>query len=77
MIDVLADVKRALEATDAEHHAAIASTVCVICGAKPGAECTYGAGNGRPSGQHFPGRVHTRRMRRYLASISVDTNSDP
>lgn len=63
----LADVGRASSATDSEHVAARDTERCPICGAAPGVECTYGAYVGRPAGMHFPGRVHLRRVRVYLA----------
>ncbi len=66
---LLASVDRALSATDEEHVAARDTTACPICGAAPGVECTYGALSGALSGQAFPGRVHTRRLRVYLATV--------
>lgn len=62
----LATVERAARATDAEHVAARDAERCPICGADAGTECTYGALGGKPPEQ-FPGRVHTRRLRLYLA----------
>lgn len=54
--------------TDAEHIAARDTTRCGICGAYPGEECTYGAHPSfGPAGQHFPGKVHSRRITAYRA----------
>lgn len=66
-------VRRALDATDAEHRAAIADVRCAICGAEPGEECLYGAlAILTYPGTRFPGRAHTRRVRAYLATLPVE-----
>lgn len=65
----LASLERAREATDAEHAAARDRLACAICGAVPGAECTYGALSGETVGRCFPGKVHMRRLRAYLATL--------
>lgn len=62
----LAPVERASAATDAEHAAARDAERCPICGAAAGAECVYGALGGKPA-ETFPGRVHMRRLRVFLA----------
>ncbi len=64
--DYPALVRRALDATPAEHAAARDALACPICGAKPGADCVYGALAGRPAGEAFPSLVHTRRLTRWL-----------
>ena len=66
---LLSSVERASAATDDDHAGARDTTACPICGAAPGVECAYGALSGRPAGQAFPGRVHTRRLRVYLATV--------
>lgn len=65
-VDYGALVARALDASPAEHLAARDSLACPICGAAPAAECIYGALAGRPTGRNFPGRVHARRLVRWL-----------
>lgn len=59
-------VARAMRATEEEHLAAIASVACPICGAAAGAECAYGLDKAPALRQQFPGRAHTRRVRRHL-----------
>lgn len=82
-----ATVRRAL-ADDAMHIAARDGIGCPICGAEDEQECLYGVGYGRPvggcgpRGEHlparcFPGKVHTRRISRYLASMGIDRPFDP
>ena len=57
---------RAAAADAAEHLAARDGTRCPICGAEPGVACTYVAFGGLPAGQHWPDRVHLRRLRTHL-----------
>lgn len=66
---LLAPVARAIAATEAEHAAARDTLRCPICGAAARAECTYGGPLGAQPA--FPGRVHTRRLRAYLATLTA------
>lgn len=68
----LASVERAIAATELEHAAARDTRACPICGAAAGAECAYGvSGRAQAGPERFPGRVHLRRLRAYLATLTA------
>ena len=69
------------------HIVARDSIDCPICGAESQQECLYGAGYGRPAGgcgprgeglpaRCYPGKVHTRRISRYLATVGIERPLD-
>lgn len=81
-----ASLRRAM-ADDAVHIAARDNIGCPICGAENEQECLYGAGYGvlstgsGPRGERlparcYPGKVHTRRLSRYLVSVGIERPFD-